>query len=94
MTNLFKWFGGFFEDQNGNTSRKGLVLYIFCFIFWLEVKANIQGVTIDPQILYITAAIILFCVGAITAEFFKGNDLKIDKTEITKSESKVTKETV
>jgi hypothetical protein len=68
---LFKWLGGFFEDQGNSASSKRLVLYIFTFLFFLQVKADIAGSDIDPQILYATIGVILFCIGAVTAEFFK-----------------------
>lgn len=67
---LIKWFAGFFQDQGDSASSKRLVLYIFTFIFWMEVKANIAGVKIDDQILYATIGVILFCIGAVTSEFF------------------------
>jgi hypothetical protein len=70
MKNLVKWFAGFFQDQGNSASSKRLVLYIFTFIFWMEVKANIAGATIDDQILYATIGVILFCIGAVTSEFF------------------------
>jgi len=71
MMKLTKWFAGFFEDQAGSASSKRLVLYIFVFIFWMEVKANIAGSKLDEQILYATIGVILFCIGAVTSEFFK-----------------------
>jgi hypothetical protein len=39
----------------------------------MEVEANIQGVIIDPQILYATIGVILFTIGAVTTEFFSEN---------------------
>jgi hypothetical protein len=88
---LIKWIAGFFEDQGDRSSSKRLVLYIFVFIFIMEVKANIAGVTIDPQILYATIGVILFCIGAVTAEFFK-DKTSSEKTETTTSD-KTTKTT-
>ena len=70
MKNLIKWFGGFFEDQGNSASSKRLVLYIFTFIFWMEVKANIGGIKIDEQVLYATIGVTLFCIGVVTSEFF------------------------
>lgn len=70
MKNLIKWFAGFFQDQGKSASSKRLVLYIFTYIFGMEVSANIRGVSIDPQILYATVGVILFTVGAVTSEFF------------------------
>jgi hypothetical protein len=70
MKTLIKWVAGFFEDQGDSASSKRLVMYIFTFIFFLQVKADIAGVKIDPQILYATIGVILFCLGAVTTEFF------------------------
>jgi hypothetical protein len=71
MKKAVQWFSGFFEDQGNTASSKRLVMYIFVFIFYLQVKADIAGAKIDPQILYATIGVILFCIGAVTAEFFK-----------------------
>jgi hypothetical protein len=86
---LIKWFGGLLEDQAGSASSKRLVLYIFTFIFYMQVKADIAGSEIDPQILYATIGVILFCIGAVTAEFFSG--MKTTSTKTT--EETVKKET-
>lgn len=56
-------------------------MYIFVFIFFMEVKANIGGASIDPQILYATVGVILFCIGAVTAEFF--NQMKTTSSKTT-----------
>ena len=74
-----KWLAGILEDQAGSASSKRSILFIFTFIFWMEVKANIAGVTIDPQILYATVGVILFSVGAVTTEFFsnKKDEIKL-----------------
>jgi len=69
MKNIFIWFAGFFEDQIGSASSKRAVLYIFCFFMFLIVKGNLDGKTIDFNILCIVAGIIAFCIGAITTEF-------------------------
>ncbi len=71
-----KWFAGILEDQTGSASSKRLVLFIFTFIFWMEVKANIAGATIDSQILYATIGIIAFCIGMVTTEFFAKKEEK------------------
>lgn len=86
---LIRWFGGFFEDQGDRSSSKRLTLYIFIFIFWMEVKANIAGAKIDEQILYATIGVILFCIGAITAEFFSGMKITSTKSS-TETEKKET----
>jgi hypothetical protein len=70
MKKFISWFAGFFEDQANSASSKRLVMYIFVFIFYMQVKADIAGAEIDPQILYATIGVILFCIGAVTAEFF------------------------
>lgn len=73
----FKWLAGIMEDKAGTASSKRLILFIFTYIFWMEVKASLSGASIDPQILYATIGVILFCVGAVTTEFFSENKDKI-----------------
>ena len=80
MKKLFSWLAGFFEDQANSASSKRLVMYIFVFIFYMEVKADIAGSEIDPQILYATIGVILFCIGAVTAEFFNKINSKDEKS--------------
>ena len=89
---LIKWFAGFFEDQANTASSKRLVMYIFVFLFYMQVKADIAGSTIDPQVLYATIGVILFCIGAVTAEFFNGMKTTSTKTteEIIKKETPTT----
>lgn len=87
---LIRWFAGFFEDQADSASSKRLVMYIFVFIFWMQVKADIAGAEIDPQILYATIGVILFCIGAVTAEFFSGIKTTNTKTTTTETEKKET----
>jgi len=70
MKTIIKWFAGILEDQAGSASSKRLILFIFAYIFWMEVKANIAGIKIDEQVLYATIGVILFCIGAVTSEFF------------------------
>jgi len=72
ISNAIDWFSGFFQDQSDRTSSKRLVLYTFTYFFYLEVKGNIDHSTaIDGNILWATVAIIAFCIGAVTSEFFK-----------------------
>ena len=68
---FIQWIAAFFQDQENSSSSKRLILFIFTFIFWMEVKSSLAGATIDPQILYATIGVILFCIGAATSEFFK-----------------------
>ncbi len=89
MGKAIKWLAGLLEDQAGSASSKRLVLYIFTYIFFMIVKANLAGSTIDPQILYATIGVILFCIGAVTTEFFKDKITTIDtKTTSTETTSK------
>lgn len=81
---FFKWFGGFFEDQNNSASSKRATLYVCLFFLYLIVKESLVGAKIDLNVLLIVAAIILFCLGAVTSEFFK--DLKFLKKEEDKLE--------
>lgn len=88
---LIKWLAGLLEDQAGSASSKRLVMYIFVFIFWMQVKADIAGADIDSQILYATIGVILWCIGAVTLEFFNGmktTNTKTTTTETEKAESK------
>lgn len=71
MKKTIEWFAGLMEDQAGTASSKRLIMYIFTFIFWMEVKGSLDGKVVDPQILYATVGVILFCIGAVTSEFFK-----------------------
>lgn len=71
MKSLFKWAAGFFEDQTGYASSKRLVLYIALFFFFLIVKGSLEGKPVNDQVLFTTGGIILFCIGAVTTEFFK-----------------------
>jgi hypothetical protein len=74
---LINWISGLFQDQNGSTSSKRLVLYIFTYFFYLQVQGSISGSKIDPQTLYATLVVILFLIGAVTSEFFKNMTPKI-----------------
>lgn len=85
MKTFIKWFAGFWEDQAGSASSKRATLYICLFFLWRIVEDNLQGKTLaNKDILYFITAIILFCLGAITSEFFKGklpfgdSDLKVN----------------
>lgn len=81
MKKLIKWFAGFFEDQAGTASSKRAVLFICLFELHGIVKHVLAGYKIaDAQILYWIVGIILFCIGAVTSEFFK-KDLNGDSKE-------------
>jgi hypothetical protein len=77
MKAVVKWFAGILEDQAGSASSKRLILFIFTYIFFMIVKSSLSGVVVDPQILYATIGVILFCIGAVTSEFFQ-NTIKKD----------------
>lgn len=66
---LIRWISGFFEDQGDSASAKRLILYIFTFFYYLEVKADIAGAEVDETTMYSTIAVILFTLGAVTSEF-------------------------
>ena len=76
MKTAIKWFAGFFEDQTGSASSKRGVLYICMFFFYMIIKGSLEGKTIDSQVLYMVTGIILFCVGAVTSEFFNKPTVK------------------
>jgi hypothetical protein len=71
MKNFLKWFAGFFEDQQGTASSKRAVLYFCCFFMFLIVNGSLNGKPIDQLVLFNVSGIILFCIGAVTSEFFK-----------------------
>jgi hypothetical protein len=87
MKNFIKWFAGFFEDQVGSASSKRATLYICLFFLWRITENGLQGKNLaDKDILYFVVGIILFCLGAITSEFFKGKfttSTSETKTEVT-----------
>jgi hypothetical protein len=73
MRKLIKWWAGFFEDQAGHASSKRATLYICLFFLWRILENSFAGKALpDKDILYFVVGIILFCVGAVTSEFFKG----------------------
>lgn len=61
----------FFRDQDGGSSSKRIVTYAAVFMLYMIVKASLNGKSIDFNVLVIVAGLILFGIGAITAEFFK-----------------------
>jgi len=71
-----KWFAGFFEDKAGSASSKRAVLYMVIFFFYMIIKGSLEGKVIDQQVLFSVVAVILFCIGAVTSEFFKSNFTK------------------
>lgn len=89
---FFNWFAGFFQDQKGSASSKRATLYITLFFMWRMIENSINGKVLgDPTILYINTLIILFCLGAITSEFFNKINLpltKEDKKEVKPEENK------
>ena len=70
---LIKWFAGFFQDQKQQASRKAAALYIVLFYFYVIIQGNLDGKKVDESVLMWVAIIILFCLGAITAEFLTEN---------------------
>lgn len=65
------WFLGFFEDQNGSASSKRLIAYIGMYFLYMIVKKSLKGGNVDFNVLLVVAGLVLFGLGAITAEFFK-----------------------
>lgn len=87
MKKLFIWLAGFFEDQKGSASSKRGTLYICLFFLWRILESNLNGkALVDNNILYFVTGIILFCIGAVTAEFFSPTVSKIT-TEVKKEET-------
>ena len=67
---FFKWFAGFFEDQKGSASSKRMTLYGSMYFMYMMVKASLEGVKVDFNLLIVVSGIILVCLGVVTAEFF------------------------
>ena len=67
---VVKWFAAIFEDQKGSASSKRVSLFIAWFFMWMIVKGSLDGKAVDQQVLFTIAGIILFLIGAVTAEFF------------------------
>lgn len=87
MKKFIQWFAGFFEDQGDGASSKRATLYVVLYLLYMQVSASVKGTLpnqeINKYILYGTVVLILFLIGAITSEFFKGTNLfkKDDSTE-------------
>ena len=82
MKKLIIWFAGFFEDQKGSASSKRGTLYICLFFLWRIVENNLAGKKLaDDNILYFVVGIILFCIGAVTSEFFAKVSTEVKKEE-------------
>lgn len=73
MKTLFKLFAGFVSDQDGNGSRKAMAMYICMYFLFLMVNGSLDGKVIDPYLMGSILVIILFCLGAITAEWITKN---------------------
>ena len=69
-----KWFLGFFQDQDNSASSKRATLYIALFFLWMIIKGNLEGKTVDSDVLYCITGLIFWCVGAVTTEYFKKKD--------------------
>ena len=77
---LINWVAGFFEDQQGNSSRKAVALYVALYYLKVIIEGNLNGGKVDETVLLAVVSVILFSIGAITAETLKGSDLfKRDK---------------
>lgn len=75
MKALFKLLSGFVSDQNGNGSRKAMALYASLFFLYMQIQANINNPdkAVDPYLIGANMIIILFCLGAISAEWITKN---------------------
>lgn len=87
MKILIKWFAGFFEDQSGSGSSKRIALYVCLWYLKIMITGSLESKPIDQTLLAAIVLVILFCLGAITSEFFK------DVTMFKKVETKTTEET-
>lgn len=84
---LIKWFAGFLQDQKGAASRKAIVLYVCLYYFYILIDGSLNGKLINETLLLYLTAIILFCIGAITAEFFNKLPTSSKSTTTTKETS-------
>lgn len=71
MIKLIKYIAAFAQDQNGNPSSKRLIGFVAMFYLFLIVKESLNGSKVDFNVLLVVAGLILFSIGAVTAEFFK-----------------------
>lgn len=72
-TGFFRWIAGFFQDQKQQASRKAAALYAGLYYFYIIIQGNLDGKKVDDSVMMWLAIIILFCLGAITAEFISSN---------------------
>lgn len=80
MIKFVRWFAGFFEDQKGSASSKRGTLYIALFFLWMIVKDAIKThEAVDTNVLFLVGGLILFCIGAVTTEFFSATVFNKDK---------------
>lgn len=72
IVKFIKWFAGFFQDKDGNASRKAAGLYVGLFFMYLQIQAAVNGTLnsdqINREVFWGTLVFLLFCVGAITTE--------------------------
>lgn len=81
---IVKWFAGALEDQKGGAmSSKRVALYV-ALLFMAKLVNSAAGNKIDDDhyqafqmSLWLVGAVILFCIGAITSEFFMKNPMPL-----------------
>lgn len=73
---FFNWLSGIFQDQNGTASSKRIALFVGLFYLYMLVNGSLNGKIVNEEVLFTIGGIILFCIGAVTSEFFsnKSND--------------------
>lgn len=75
MKTIFQFFAGFFQDQSAPSdhagSRKAITLYILLFFLWPFARNGATGAPVNETAFFGILAGVLFCLGAITSEFFK-----------------------
>jgi hypothetical protein len=70
MKKALAWILSIFEDHRGSASSKRFVLFICMYFLFLLTRGSIDGKTVNQDVLFTIAGIILFCIGAVTSEFF------------------------
>lgn len=78
---IWEFVKGFFSDQAGTTSSKRLGLYAMTGLLYKMVCDVADGKPVNDYLIYGVFISLLFCLGAITSEFFKKDSSDLKKPE-------------